>query len=80
MIDTTGIAVRNGKLWLEWPDVYPYDIALNRIPDQEALGSWVRHLSEKRWMNEHRIVQFVLAATKAKKWMLPKKSKRRTTT
>lgn len=63
------IEIRNDRLWLQWPDVYPYDIKLSRIRDQSDLGHWVHHLSQKNWMTPERLIEFITAAAKAKRWM-----------
>lgn len=69
MIDTPDIEVRNGRLWLQWPDVYPYDIELHRIRDKYDLAQWAVHLADKNWMCPCRLIQFLTAAAQAKGWV-----------
>jgi hypothetical protein len=49
---------------------YPYDIALERIPDKAALLGWVYHLSEKVWVDSDLLREFIERVCAAKGWKL----------
>lgn len=49
---------------------YDYDIALDRIKNQQELLGWVYHLSEKTWMNGERICDFIDAIITHKRWAI----------
>ena len=65
---TPPITISNGYISLNWE--YPYEIALSRIPDQQALLRWVLHLSEKTWMDGHRINVFIQAVAHQNGWQV----------
>lgn len=66
--EAKGITIAAGYITLNW--LYPYDIALDRIPDPLALLRWTAHLAEKTWMNSHRLSLFIEAVAARKGWKL----------
>lgn len=50
---------------------YSYHIELDRIPNKEALLAWVFHLSEKEWMTQYMIREFIDRVCGIKKWNAP---------
>jgi hypothetical protein len=45
-----------------------YSIPMNRLRSAVHLLSWVVHLSEKNWMNAHRIRSLIVAVCKLRGW------------
>ena len=39
--------------------LYPYEIDLDRIETERDLLAWTLHLTEKTWMNSHRLHRFI---------------------
>lgn len=53
------IVVRDGFVTIHVKPGYDYDIDLATIKDYNDLMRWRDHLSEKRWMNEKSLNDFV---------------------
>lgn len=49
---------------------YPYEIALDRIPDPEALLHWIHHLLGKRWMTGRLALELIERVYDIKGWDL----------
>jgi hypothetical protein len=47
---------------------YPYEIALDRIPNHAALVEWISHLCAKKWVDSHVIRSFIYVVSEAKGW------------
>jgi hypothetical protein len=62
----TNIVVDDTHLTIKAGEHYEYEIALERIDNPVKILQWVIHLTEKGWMTNELMRQFILAAcTKA---------------
>ena len=64
------VSVQDGVLTINVS--YPYHIEMKRIASRDDILAWVAHLTEKTWMTQDVICEFIFKAASAADIELPK--------